>query len=82
MATGDALVTMVGGLLTFGNVKGFALPGYPLIWLVVGLYVEMRLIVHFQNVRRQAIQQRREQSQSNKDKLVAQSPEEKSEDQP
>lgn len=82
VATGAALLTMVGGLLTFGKVQGFALPGYPLIWLVVGLYVEMRLIVHFQNLRRQALQKKREQSESNKDKLVAESPESKAEDQP
>ncbi len=82
VATGAALLTMVGGLLTFGKVRGFALPGYPLIWLVVGLYIEMRLLVHFQNLRRQALQKRREQSESNKDDLIADSPKSKSEDQP
>ena len=32
-----ALIAMVGGLLTYGKVRGFELPGFPLIWLIVGL---------------------------------------------
>lgn len=67
--TGAALIAMVGGLLTFGQVRGFELPGFPLIWLVVGLYIEMRLVLHSQNLRRQALAQKRLESEANKEKL-------------
>ncbi len=70
--TGAALIAMVGGLLTFGKVRGFELPGFPLIWLVVGLYIEMRLVLHAQNLRRQALSQKRAESESSKDKLIDQ----------
>lgn len=56
--TAAALVTMVGGLLSFAKVSGFELPGYPLIWLVVGLYIEMRLVLIHQNLRRQTLDQK------------------------
>jgi hypothetical protein len=71
VATGAALLTMGGGLLTFAKVKGFELPGFPLIWLVVGLYLEMRLIFHFQHLRRQELAQRKSDSEASKEKLVA-----------
>jgi len=67
VATGAALLTMVGGLLTFGKVKGFELPGFPLIWLVVGLYLEMRLILTHQQQRRQELADKRQQSEQPKD---------------
>lgn len=71
VATGAAILTMVGGLLTFAKVRGFELPGYPLIWLVVGLYIEMRLIVNVQSQRRQALAKKRAESESHKDKLAS-----------
>ncbi|MBL8634021.1 MAG: hypothetical protein JNM40_12430 [Myxococcales bacterium] len=71
VATGAAILTMVGGLLTFGKVRGFELPGYPLIWLVVGLYIEMRLVMHVQSQRRQALAKKRTESEQHKDKLMS-----------
>lgn len=53
--TGAALIAMVGGLLTFAKVRGFELPGFPLLWLIIGLYIEMRLVLHHQTLRRQSI---------------------------
>ena len=68
--TGAALIAMVGGLLTYGKVRGFELPGFPLIWLIVGLYIEMRLVLHMQNLRRQELAQKRSVSEANKEELV------------
>lgn len=41
-----ALATVLGGVLSLRGYLGTALPGYPLIWIVAGLYLALRLSIN------------------------------------
>jgi hypothetical protein len=51
-----ALVTSIAGLLSIGPGPGGSryarLPGYPLIWVVIGLYIAFRLVINRQHSQR------------------------------
>ena len=50
---GAAAVTAIMGLLGTVGVRAIALPGNPIIWVVIGLYIAFRLTLIHQSERRQ-----------------------------
>lgn len=50
---GAAAVTALMGMLGAAGVRGIRLPGNPIIWVVIGLYIAFRLTLIQQSERRQ-----------------------------
>lgn len=48
-----AAMTAIAGALGAAGVRGFKLPGNPIIWVVIGLYIAFRLTLIQQTERRQ-----------------------------
>jgi len=47
-----AALTALAGALGAAQVHGFALPGHPLMWIIIGLYIAFRLTLIQQSDRR------------------------------
>ena len=54
----SAGLTVLAGALGAAKVRGVELPGSPLMWIVIGLYIAFRLTLIQQSVRRQRLADR------------------------
>ena len=51
-------ITAISGVLCAKGVSGFVMPGYPLLWSVIGLYIAFRLVIDHQQTLRQQTDRR------------------------
>lgn len=49
-----AAVTATTGALAAAGVRGITLPGMPLLWVVIGVYIGFRLTINLQHAQRAA----------------------------
>lgn len=49
-----AAVTATTGALATAGVRGVSLPGFPALWLVIGIYIAFRLTINLQQTQRAA----------------------------
>jgi hypothetical protein len=61
---GAAGVTALAGVLGAAGVRGCRLPGYPLMWVVIGMYIAFRLSLVRNQEQSQQRYQRRERAQT------------------